>query len=132
MPQTLGIAHPPWMVDDAEALMAVRDPHSPRLTATPDGDRSRGEVELDEPTDPRDPATLLRPADPGAEPATLRRHLDECVAHAVEAGLCRGTALAAHASVLELCGDDLPRADAQLVATLRRLLGLPPLPRQEN
>jgi hypothetical protein len=77
-------------------------------------------------------ARLLRPHDGDAEPEALRRHMDACVALAVEAGLCRGRALAAHASVYEACGDDLQRADEQLAASLRGLLGIPPSTRQEH
>jgi hypothetical protein len=74
----------------------------------------------------------LRPHHGPADPATLRRHMDACVALAVKAGLCRGRALAAHASVLEACGEDLRRADEQLAASLRGLLGLEATSRQEH
>jgi hypothetical protein len=77
-------------------------------------------------------ARLLRAHGGDADPATLRRHMDACVALAVEAGLCRGRALAAHASVYEACGEDLRRADEQLAASLRGLLGIPPSTRQEH
>jgi hypothetical protein len=112
-----------------EVLMAVRDPQSPE-GAPDDGAGPIGGVELETPGD-FDAAAVLRPLDVD-EPAALRRHMDVCVAHAVRAGLCHGTALAAHASVIEVCGDDLARADAELVAALRRLLEIAPLTRQET
>jgi hypothetical protein len=75
---------------------------------------------------------LLRPHGGAADSETLRRNMDACVAIAVEAGLCRGRALAAHASVYEACGDDLRLADEQLAASLRSLLGISPSTRQEH
>jgi hypothetical protein len=133
MPQTPGIARPTdRTADDPEvALLAPRTHHSP---PAPTRQSSQGV-----PTGPvpeADPLTRaergLLPHDGPANPATLRRHMDACVALAVGAGLCRGRALAAHASVLEACGEDLHRADEQLVASLRGLLGLEATSRQEH
>jgi hypothetical protein len=112
-------------------MLAPRTPHSPpsapRATA---GGATTGLVTG------KDPVTRaerhLVPLDGPADPATLRRHMDACVALAVGAGLCRGRALAAHASVLEACGDDLRRADEQLAASLRGLVGLDAVSRQEH
>lgn len=113
--------------------MAVRDPHSPVVTSPSHGASRTREVELEARAGhAEDVDVLLRPHPGPPEPATLRRHLDACVAHAVGAGLSRGTAMAAHASVLESHGDDLASADELLVASLRQLLGIAPLTRQES
>lgn len=110
--------------------MLAGDPHSPTVTPVPGDGAEPG------PPARRHPraraAHLLRPHAGEPEPAALRRHLEACVALADEAGLCRGRALEAHATVHESCGEDLLRADAELAVALRALLGMSPPTRQES
>jgi hypothetical protein len=110
--------------------MAVRDPHSPAPAMLTAGE---GVEELEVRDDPRERAAqLLRPHEGDPDPASLRRHMDACVALAVHAGLCRGRALEAHAAVTEAWDSDLRRADEELASSLRCLLGIDPSTRQEH